>query len=69
MTHVSLSALLSRGELPGDVSITAEGLATECRSRLCGMEVGGGGGSAALFSTLAADRYLLDSFSPLDAYL
>lgn len=33
------------------------------------MEVGGGGGSSALFSTLAADRYLLDSFSPLDAYL
>lgn len=66
MTHVSLSALLS---LPGDVSITAKGLATECRSCLCGTEVGGGGVSAALFSTLAADRYLLDSFSPLDAYL
>lgn len=34
------------------------------------MEVGGGGGvSAALFSTLAAYRYLLVSFSPLEAYL
>lgn len=40
---------------------------------VCGIEVGGGGGSggvsSALFSTLAADRYLLISFSPLDAYL
>lgn len=68
MTHVS-SALRSCYDLRGDIFITAEGIAMECRSHLCGMEVGGGGVSAALFSTLAADRYLLVSFSPLDAYL
>lgn len=32
------------------------------------MEVGGGGVSAALISTLAVYRYLVVPFSPLDAY-